>query len=84
MKWLQNVSFVYKGLHEYTKAVLIFCGMYLYLTLLCCIGFYICAGRLMDYYTATEIAADLWSAFRSCVGISALGCILIESALHSE
>lgn len=84
MKWIDNIYAVYRDLQEYTKAVLIFSSLYLFLIAVSCIGFYISAGTLLDYYTAIQIVNDLISAFRACIGISVLGAIATESALHAQ
>ena len=80
MKWLQTTYDVYDGLQKQTKTMLRFCGSYLYMIVLCAIAMRICAGGLMEYYTALAHCGELLQALRPCVGVTALGALLTEAA----
>ncbi len=78
MKWLHTAAETVRRLSSVTQNLLIFCGMYMLLILFCSIACRVCAGSLLGYYTARVLAADLFAAIRPCVGVTALGTLLVE------
>ena len=78
MKWLHTTVETVKQLSGVTKNLLIFCGVYMLLILFYAAAIRICAGGLLDYYTARALAADLFASIRPCVGVTVLGTLLTE------
>ena len=78
MKTLQFVADVYQNLQEHTKTLLRFCGSYLYAICLCAAALRICAGWWMEYSAAVFHSAELLAALRPCIGVTALGALLLE------
>ncbi len=80
MKWVHTAAETVRQLSDMTKNLLVFCGSYMLLILFCAAACRICAGGLLSYYTARVLAADLFACIRPCVGITALGALLIEGS----
>lgn len=70
----------YNSLHERTKAVLIFCLVYITVTATCAAACYISAGTFIGYYSGIMLADAFIACTKSCIGITALGALLIEYA----
>ena len=83
MKTVKQMLQSYSTIHTATKRLLIFCSIYVAVIMLCSIVLLMLAGRGIDYYAATQWAADLFSTVRPCVGVAALGGLLIEGSLHN-
>lgn len=81
MKWIHTTAETVRQLSSVTKKLLIFCGTYMLLILFCAAACRVCAGGLLDYYTARVLSADLFASIRPCVGVTALGALLMEG-LH--
>ncbi|MBQ7541073.1 MAG: hypothetical protein IJT44_02145 [Clostridia bacterium] len=83
MKWIRSAAETYRTLSETTKKLLTFCAVYMLLILFCAAAVRLCAGGLMGYYTAVRLSADLLGAVRPCVGVTALGALLVEGVLRA-
>lgn len=81
MKWVRTLSEVYNNLQKQTKFLLKLCGLYILTLTVCCIACRICAGHLLGYYTAVTLAENFFAAIRPCVGVTALGSLLMEGLL---
>lgn len=79
MSKLNRVVDVYKGLHDRTKITLIFCSVYIMLMATCSGVCYLSAGTFIGYYTGMELFNAFLTCTNSCIGITALGALLIES-----
>lgn len=78
MKWIHTAVETVRDLSPVTQNLLIFCVRYMLLILFFAAACRVCAGGLLGYYTARALAADLFASIRPCVGITALGTLLIE------
>ena len=74
----------FQTIHPQTKRMLRICAGYILVILTACTALCLLAGRGVDYYAAMRYARDLFAAIRPCVGVTALGGLLIEGALHAE
>ena len=72
----------YKTIHTVTKRLLGFSAVYILSITLASGLLYLLAGRSVDYYTAMLWAGDLFGSVRPCVGVAALGGLLLEGTLH--
>ena len=77
---MNKIFETYNSLHNRTKAVLIFCCVYILLTATCAAVCYIGAGTLFGSYSAFYLANDFITATKSCIGITAFGAVMIEYA----
>ena len=84
MKWLHTAAQTVRALSEATKNLLVFCTSYMLLILVCAAAIRICAGWLLGYYTAVQLSADLLETIRPCVGVTALGALLLEGMSHTS
>ncbi len=80
VKWIHTAVETVENLSSVTQNLLIFCGTYMLLILFCAAACRVCAGGLLSYYTARMLAADLFASIRPCVGVTALGTLLIEGS----
>ena len=80
MKWVHTAAETVRQISDLTKTMLIFCGTYMLMILFCAAACRICAGGLLGYYTARLLAAGLLSSIRPCIGVTALGALLIEGS----
>ena len=80
MKWLTVLTETYRTLTDTAKNLLVFCVSYLLATAFFAAACRICAGWLLDYYTAVALSSDMLEAIRPCVGVTALGVLLTQSA----
>ena len=73
----------FRLIHTLIRRLLLFCVSYTYLIVLAAVMLRMLAGRGIEYYTAVQWANDLFAAIRPCVGVTALGGLLVEGALHA-
>lgn len=71
---------VYNCLQPRTKTLLRFGGNYIYMICLSAIAMRICAGGIIEYYTALTHCTEMLTAIRPCVAVLALGTLLSECA----
>ena len=83
MKWFRSAAETYRTLSDTTKKLLTFCAGFMLLILFSAAAVRVCAGGLLNYYTAVRLSADLFGAVRPCVGVTALGALLVEGALRA-
>ena len=83
MNTIKRYLSAFHAIHPQTKKLLRFCAGYIACVLLSSGSLFLLAGRGVNYYAAMQLAADLFSVVRPCVGVTVLGGLLFEGALRN-